>query len=405
MSTRTKPAPLLIFLLTFASSRILAQGCTSHDSTGQATGPYIFLNVSNVPSTYGDAVGNAVAAWNASTCNANSSAFPSFVFGAQPDDGSRLVNVVWDSGTGSGECGHFLGNTITLYANATAKNDPNLVIPCGPVFTENLEHELGHSLGLHDSSCAGYIMAGVNRDANGNYNSRCIQPDECSAVNQQWMTPAERNSPPPDPPPGGGGGTGGGDGDGTNNEDLPCFPYIDCSPIILHRDAGPYRLTGIRDAVRFDIVGNGHPLRMGWTEEGSSDAFLWIDRNGDGTVTDGRELFGNTTFLRNGSRAANGFDALSEYDDNGDGIIDENDGVWQRLMLWTDRNHDAITQPEEIESIAGSDVEALSLTYHASGRHDQNGNTFRYQSLIWLRQGRAGRRAQTVYDVFFVTMP
>jgi hypothetical protein len=214
---------------------------------------------------------------------------------------------------------------------------------------------------------------------------------------------------PPDPLPGGGGGPGNIDfGGGGYNEDIPCFPGIDswCSPIVINLENGDYRLTGKNAPVLFDIRGDGHPLLMGWTAAGADEAFLWLDRNHNGKVTSGAELFGNFTPLENGQMAKNGFEALAELDANHDGVIDDRDPIWSQLMLWRDLNHNGISEPNEIGPLSASDVTAIDLHYHWTGRHDSWGNTFRYESLVSIQNGPGhGVRKQPVYDVFFVSVP
>jgi len=60
-----------------------------------------------------------------------------------------------------------------------------------------------------------------------------------------------------------------------------------------------------------------------------------LDRNGNGLVDGGDELFGNNTRLRDGRRAPHGYIALAELDDNGEGQIDSRDAAFVRLRLWT----------------------------------------------------------------------
>jgi len=221
--------------------------------------------------------------------------------------------------------------------------------------------------------------------------------------------------PPPPPPPadptGGGSGPGGpigpGDDDGGPGTNLECIPGVDVgcgitSPIVLNLDNGQYELTGKESPVFFDITGTGTKLPIGWTAAGTNQAFLWMDRDHDGVVSGGAELFGTATVLKNGHRAANGFEALREFDTNGDLVIDAKDSVWPQLLLWTDRNHDGISQPGEITRLSDSPVRSINLTYHWTGRRDAHGNTFRYEGLISLSTGGKDSRQQPVYDIFFV---
>ena len=211
---------------------------------------------------------------------------------------------------------------------------------------------------------------------------------------------------PDDGGTGGGGPIGPGDGGGPGTQ-LECIPGVDpgcgiTSPIVINLDNGPYELTGTESPVLFDIAGTGTKLTIGWTAPGTNQAFLWMDRDHDGVVTGGAELFGTATVLMNGHRAPNGFEAFREFDANADGVINAGDPVWPQLLLWTDRNHDGISQPSEITRLADSPVRSISLAYHWTGRSDAHGNTFRYEGITSLSTGGKGSREQPVYDIFFV---
>jgi hypothetical protein len=178
-------------------------------------------------------------------------------------------------------------------------------------------------------------------------------------------------------------------------------PYEDCSPIVINFE-GEYELTGADAPVWFDINAIGTPVLIGWTAAGSDEAFLWLDRNGNGTVDDGAELFGTATRLANGDLAANGFEALLEIDSNDDSMIDSRDDVWPALRLWRDMNHNGVSEPGETSMLAGSEVTGISLDYREVRRRDRHGNEFRFQSHVWLR-GNSGRSVvRPVYDIFFV---
>jgi hypothetical protein len=213
----------------------------------------------------------------------------------------------------------------------------------------------------------------------------------------------------PLPPPGGDGG-GAGDidpgGGGSYNEDPPCFygdPTCPYSPIIINFAPGNYSLTGKNSPVHFDMCGDGHAVLIGWTAAGADEAFLWLDRNNNGRVTSGAELFGNFTPLKSGPLAKNGFEALAEFDSNHDGVIDDRDPVWSRLQLWRDSNHNGISEPSEISFLEDSDVAAINLNYHWTGRLDKLGNGFRYGSTVSLRDAKGhGGHKKPVYDIFFI---
>lgn len=178
----------------------------------------------------------------------------------------------------------------------------------------------------------------------------------------------------------------------------PWVCWLPESPLLIKMGGGPWQLTGLDDPVRFDIRADDHMLTMGWTASGADIAFLALDRNGNGAVDDGSELFGNATPLPNGHRASNGFVALAQYDENHDEMIDASDPIWNTLLLWTDRNHDGISQSDELTPISATAVTSIGLKNHWTGRHDASGNLFRYEAVV-----RIGNRVQAFYDVYFVT--
>ncbi|HYK00711.1 MAG TPA: hypothetical protein VE974_03085 [Thermoanaerobaculia bacterium] len=176
------------------------------------------------------------------------------------------------------------------------------------------------------------------------------------------------------------------------------------TPIIINFENGSYRLTGAESPVTFDFYGTGDSLRMGWTAADTDQAFLCLDRNGSGTIENGTEFFGNATPLSGGRRAGNGFKALLAFDDNHDLLIDAQDAIWTELLLWRDRNHDAVSQFEEISHLDTSGVTAISLEYHWTGRVDPTGNALRYQSKVWIAEADKRATPRPLYDVYFVSL-
>jgi hypothetical protein len=180
------------------------------------------------------------------------------------------------------------------------------------------------------------------------------------------------------------------------------------SPIIIDTDGRGFELTSVADGVSFDISGTGSPIRMAWTTPGSKNAFLALDRDHDGKVDSGKELFGNYT-PQPPSVEPNGFLALAVFDmpangGNDDGVIDQNDSIYSHLVLWIDENHDGISQPSELHSLSELGLFSISVSYRESKKTDQFGNQFRYRSAVnpdvKTNQPRDGRWA---YDVFFAT--
>lgn len=182
-----------------------------------------------------------------------------------------------------------------------------------------------------------------------------------------------------------------------------CYEY--CSPIVINFGNGGYRLTGADLPVTFDIAGNGHPVSIGWTAAGADEAFLCLDRDHNGKIDSGAELFGNAMLMQDGTPAPNGFVVLAQFDDNRDGMIDERDAILGRLLLWRDVNHDGISQPYELTPVVGSALAAISLDFHWTGRRDASGNDFRYESQVLIRDAMNQARRHPVYDIFFRRVP
>ena len=179
-------------------------------------------------------------------------------------------------------------------------------------------------------------------------------------------------------------------------------------PIVVDMENDGIRLTGVDDPVWFDIDADGAPDLISWTDRG--EGMLALDRNGNGVIDDGGELFGNATRLADDTLAPNGYVALAELDSwpeggNEDGVIDVGDAAFTALWMWTDLNHDGISQPEELRTLDEAGVVRMDLDYKRSHRTDRYGNEFRFLGRAWKENRRGIVRPVQTWDVFFLVVP
>jgi hypothetical protein len=182
------------------------------------------------------------------------------------------------------------------------------------------------------------------------------------------------------------------------------------SPILIDTAGDGYRLTSADEGVAFDIDADGVLAEtIAWTEPGSDDGWLVMDRNNNGRIDSGEELFGSRTpaYPESGDpRTENGFDALLLLEGPGygsgtpDRIIDAGDAVYSRLRLWFDRDHNGVSEPGELVSLAEAGVLAISSEYKENARRDQYGNKFSLMGKALFRGPQGQEIWRHVYDVY-----
>jgi hypothetical protein len=199
-------------------------------------------------------------------------------------------------------------------------------------------------------------------------------------------------------------------------EPAPCCQecYVTCtingwtcvgSPIIIDAKGQGFHLTSLQNGVPFQMS-PGNPMQVSWTNSEYQNGFLALDRNNNGTIDSGAELFGNFT-PQPPAQSQNGYKALAFFDDpknggNGNGFIDPGDAIYRSLLLWVDKNHNGISEPGELFSLLDVGVFAIDLTYTMDSHEDAFGNQFRYKAFILDKQGLSDPRC---YDVLLQLGP
>jgi hypothetical protein len=145
-------------------------------------------------------------------------------------------------------------------------------------------------------------------------------------------------------------------------------------PLVLDLDGDGIETIGINTAapIRFDHNADGIATGTGWIA--SDDAFLVMDRDGNGSIDTGRELFGDSTALTAGGTAVDGFAALAQEDTAADGRVDALDARFADLRLWRDLNQDGVSQAGELFSLESQNVASLNVAKTANSTPLANGN-------------------------------
>ncbi len=149
-------------------------------------------------------------------------------------------------------------------------------------------------------------------------------------------------------------------------------PRID--PLVLDLDGDGIETTSIRNGsiILFDHDGDGIKTGTGWVKP--DDGWLVLDRNGNGTIDSGHELFGVNTIKSNGQLAKDGFDALKDLDANQDDKVDSIDAVFANLRIWRDLNQDGNSQANELSTLSDNSITAININSTAVRNDLGNGN-------------------------------
>ena len=159
-------------------------------------------------------------------------------------------------------------------------------------------------------------------------------------------------------------------------------------PLVFDLDGDGIELTSVEDGVMFDIRGSGHTVQTSFVDR--DDALLVLDKNGNGVVDGGKELFGD----QNGS--ANGYAELAKYDENRDGVITPEDSVYERLRLFRDGNRDGKSVRSELYTLRSKGIVSIDLNYRQLDKVYNQGNAIAQSAQYTREDGGTGGTADVM---------
>ncbi|MDI1442637.1 calcium-binding protein [Polyangium sp. 6x1] len=169
------------------------------------------------------------------------------------------------------------------------------------------------------------------------------------------------------------------------------------TPLVLSFDGGPVVFSADATA-SFDLTGGEKSIVTDWPA--AATPWLALDRNHNGAIDDGGELFGSATVLANGARAKNGFAALAELDSNGDGRVSAEDAAWNELQVWSDRNGNRVSEASELAPVSSFGLVSIELSNTLVPLCDARGNCEGERaSLRFMAEGGREQRG-AVIDVY-----
>ncbi|OUS31577.1 hypothetical protein A9Q99_03125 [Gammaproteobacteria bacterium 45_16_T64] len=150
-------------------------------------------------------------------------------------------------------------------------------------------------------------------------------------------------------------------------------------PLAINLEGG---IVTLRDsAFEFDLNADGDNETISFVSKGSG--FIVYDKNEDGKINDGNEMFG--------TQSGNGFKDLRQYDDDGNGVIDENDAIYDKLSVWTKDG----AGNDHLSTLRETGVGAIGLEYEDTqfelkDEYNNSLGSIQRSGYFLMENGRAG---------------
>lgn len=169
-------------------------------------------------------------------------------------------------------------------------------------------------------------------------------------------------------------------------------------PLVIDLGTPGIELTSVENGVYFDLDKNGFAEKTAWI--GREDGFLALDRNGNGFIDDGGELFGDQVIMSNGKTSSSGFEALKDLDTNNDGIINKDDEQFKNLRVWIDADQNGISAPDELKTLDELRITSINLDHINKDTVDsETGTAVTESSIVNFSNGAAREIAEHWFEV------
>ncbi|HQV14315.1 MAG TPA: calcium-binding protein, partial [Denitromonas sp.] len=143
-------------------------------------------------------------------------------------------------------------------------------------------------------------------------------------------------------------------------------------PLALDLDGDGIETIGADGTVLFDHNGDGTRRGTGWVK--GDDGLLVLDKDGNGSIDSGAELFGIDYVKSDNTKASDGFDALRDLDSNADGVFDANDAQFANVQVWRDLDQDGVSDAGELMSLTDAGIASIGLNDTAFNQALAGGN-------------------------------
>lgn len=163
------------------------------------------------------------------------------------------------------------------------------------------------------------------------------------------------------------------------SQELKQTNYKMCDPLVINMDVGSAELRDQKFFFDLDADGQEEEISM----LGSGSGYLALDKNGDGKINDGSELFGTSS--------GDGFSDLARYDQDGNGWIDENDEIWSKLQIWTkdENGQDKLYKLSE-KGVGAIYLGSASTDFSLVGADGYTNGMIRKTGIFLYENGAAG---------------